>query len=197
MRTLVLIVIVGSLLLSGCPGKINEGITSEGIAYRGSGSPKLVLYEYSDFECPFCGKAQTTVDEVLRTYPEDVQLQFKHMPLVSIHPRSYDAALAAVCAEKQGKFWEMHDRLYENQRALEVSDLEKYAEEIGLDKQEFDQCFESSAARDRVESDLAEAASKGMGASPTFAVGQSLVIGAQPLSKFRQAIDSELARLSS
>lgn len=180
------------LALYGCSGaQINEGMTPDGRAYRGAAAPKLIIYEYSDFQCPFCGKVQPTLEEVLRAYPNDVQLQFRNNPLET-HPQAYGAALAGVCAEEQGKFWPMHDRMFASQGALYESDLKEYASELGLDSQKFSQCLGSAAAGAKVESDLAEGASIVRG-TPTFRIGQSAVIGSQPFSKFKAVIDSELA----
>lgn len=182
------------LALYGCAAQpMPEGMTQDGRAYRGAANARLVIYEYSDFECPYCGKVQPTVDEVLRAYPEDVQLQFRNNPL-DIHPQSYGAALAGVCAEEQGKFWPMHDKMFASQSALYPSDLKKYASELGLDQQKFEQCLGSAEADAKVKSDLAEGASTVRG-TPTFKIGQSAVMGAQPFSKFKTVIDSELARV--
>ncbi len=187
------IVLTLLLALYGCGSgaRISEGMTKDGRAYRGAADAKLVIYEYSDFECPFCGKVQPTVEEVLHAYPNDVQLQFRNNPL-DIHPQAYGAALAGVCAEEQGRFWPMHDKMFASQSALYESDLKKYASELGLDPQNFSQCLGSAEADARVKSDLAEGASIVRG-TPTFKIGQSAVVGSQPFSKFKSVIDSELA----
>lgn len=183
-----------SAFFAGCASQpINEGALPDGRAYRGAASPKVIIYEYSDFECPYCGKAQPTVEQVLRAYPNDVQLQFRHFPL-SIHPYAVPAGIAAACAEKQGKFWEMHDLLYANQKALADADLEKYAQQVGLDMGKYRACVKSPEAKALVDSDMAGGISKGVEATPMFFVGGSKVLGAQPFDKFKAVIDSELAK---
>jgi protein-disulfide isomerase len=186
--------LMAALLLFGCAGQpINEGVDAQGRAYRGAANSKLVIYEYSDFECPFCGRVQPTVEGMLRAYPNDVRLYFRHFPL-DAHPRAMPSALAGVCAEEQGKFWPMHDKLFSNQNALSDSDLKKYAADAGLDSAKFGSCLSSQAALERVKSDMAEAAAAGVEATPSFKIGESMVRGAQPFSKFKEVIDSELAR---
>lgn len=194
MRNGIFALLALALLFFGCASSpINEGMTASGRAYRGADSPKIIVYEYSDFECPYCSKALPSVEEVLRAYPNDVQLQFRHYPL-PIHPQAYGAALAAVCAEEQGKFWPMHDKMFASQNALYDSDLKKYAADAGLDAQKFEQCLGSASAAAKVNADVSEAVLAGVQATPTFKIGESLVKGAQPFSKFKQVIDSELAR---
>lgn len=196
MKIAILAILAAFALLFGCAGSpINEGYTAEGRAYRGAASPKLVIYEYSDFECPFCGKVQPAVEETLRAYPDTVQLQYRHYPLLDVHPNSLGAAVAAVCAEKQEKFWKMHDLMFSNQQALQAADLRKYASEAGMDLGEYDSCVSSDGAAQKVREDMLVANSAGVQATPTFVVGSSQVRGAQPFSKFKTAIDSELARL--
>ncbi|MEM4633841.1 MAG: thioredoxin domain-containing protein [Candidatus Anstonellaceae archaeon] len=185
-----------ALLLFGCASLQAEQGMEDGRAYRGSKNAPLTIYEYSDFECPFCSKVQPTIKEVLNSYPGKVKLVFRHYPL-EFHQRAMPAAIAATCAEEQGKFWEMHDILFANQHALSDSDLEKYAAQIGLEMQEFRACLSSDRAKQKVLEDMREAASSGVQATPTFKVGETLVMGAQPFGKFKQAIDSELAKLRS
>lgn len=181
------------LLLFGCAAsQINEGVGSDGRAYRGADSPRLVIYEYSDFECPYCQKAQPAIESIMRSYQDRVQLRFRHYPLPS-HPRAMPLALAGVCAEDQGKFWAMHDRIYANPDALGDSDLEKYVKEIGLDADGYAGCIKSGDAAAVVESDMAAAKAAGVRATPSFLIGQSLVEGADQ-SRMVQAIELELAR---
>jgi len=187
---------VALVLLFGCASSpINEGVTKDGRAYRGADSPKVVIMEYSDFQCPFCSAVLPTVDQVLHAYPDAVQLQYRNSPLPS-HPRAFPSAVAAVCAEEQGKFWQMHDRLFSNQGALEDADLQGYAKDIGLDTGKFSSCYSSSETAAKVKKDMAEGAAAGVAGTPTFIIGQSVVRGAQDFSAFKQAIDLEIARAS-
>ncbi|MCX8194524.1 MAG: DsbA family protein [Candidatus Micrarchaeota archaeon] len=187
------------LLLFGCTGFLQneplpEGMTADGKAYRGAAAPKLVIYEYSDFQCPFCARVQGTVEEVLRAYPGEVQLQFRHYPLENLHPEAFGAAVAAVCAERQGAFWKMHDKMYSNQQALYKENLTSYAHEIGLDMKKFEECLGSEEAALEVKKEMEEGAKKGVRATPTFLIGESKLEGALPFSTFKSMIDSELAK---
>jgi protein-disulfide isomerase len=195
MRNAILaIALAAVLVLAGCAGSpIKEGMDAQGRSWRGAESPKLVIYEYSDFECPFCGQAQPTMEQVLRAYPGDVRLEFRHNPL-AMHPRAMPSAIAGVCAEGQGKFWQMHDLMFANQQALEDADLGKYAADTGLDMDKFNACIASPEAAAKVRADMAEAVDAGVTATPSFGIGGTLVRGAQPFSIFKSAIDSELAR---
>ncbi|MCX8197744.1 MAG: DsbA family protein [Candidatus Micrarchaeota archaeon] len=194
MRNFALLALMAALLFGCAAAPISAGMEN-GRAYRGSPSAKIVIYEYSDFECPFCAKAQPVVEEVLRAYPNEVKLVFRHYPLVGIHPRAMPAAIAAACAEEQGKFWEMHDRLFSSQHALSDSDLQKHASEIGVDMEEFRSCVASGRGREKVLKDMEEAEKEGIAATPTFKIGETKIMGAQPFGKFKQAIESEIARL--
>lgn len=187
------LVIAVALLFAGCASQLKEGMTADGRAYRGAENAKLTIYEYSDFQCPFCQAAGQTVVDVLRSYPDTVRLEYRFFPLES-HPRGYASALAGACAEAQGKFWQMHDLMFANQEALEDADLQKYAQQSGMDVAAFKSCVASSAASQKVDADRAAGQALGIQGTPTFFIGQSSVVGSQPISKFRQVIDSELAR---
>ena len=180
------------LLLAGCASTpLNEGRTRDGRAYRGSASPKVTIYEYSDFECPYCGQAVPVVDQLMHARASDVQLQFYNFPLTDIHPRAMASAIAGVCADYQGKFWKMHDMMFANQQNLEDADLLKYAQELGLNTTEFTACTESKQASDMVHADIFEGNSLGVQATPTFMVGSTLVVGTTYL---QQAVETELAK---
>ena len=181
-------------LLFGCASSLNEGVTPEGRAYRGAENAKLTIYEYSDFQCPFCDRARQNVEEVLRQYPDSVRLEYRYFPLGS-HPRGFASALAGACAEEQGKFWKMHDLMFDNQEALEDADLEKYASQSGMDVGAFKKCLVSQQAAKIVSADKAQGESLVVQGTPTFVIGESVVVGAQPVSKFKSAIDAELARI--
>ena len=181
-------------LLFGCASSLNEGVTPEGRAYRGAENAKLTIYEYSDFQCPFCDRARQNVEEVLRQYPDSVRLEYRYFPLGS-HPRGFASALAGACAEEQGKFWKMHDLMFDNQEALEDADLEKYASQSGMDVGAFKKCLVSQQAAKIVSADKAQGESLVVQGTPTFFIGESVVVGAQPVSKFKSAIDAELARI--
>ena len=183
------------ILVFGCASSpLHEGVAADGRPYRGAATPKLTIYEYSDFECPYCQGAEQTVGQVLQSYQDTVRLEYRYYPLTDIHPRAYASAIAGECAEQQGKFWAMHDLMFANQNNLEDADLVKYATQAGLDIAAFNKCVSSPAAAKAVDADQAAGQNLGIRGTPTFFIGQSELVGNQPISKFKEVIDSELAR---
>jgi protein-disulfide isomerase len=159
---------------------------------RGPDSARVTLVEFGDFQCPYCGTVEPTVKRVLATYPNDVALVFVNLPL-SIHANSMRAALAFLAAARQGKAWEMHDQMLANQQALADADLDRYAQGIGLDLAQFDADRSSAEIADEVAQDKALAFSLGVNTTPAFATDHYWIVGAQPFSAFKDAIDQELA----
>ena len=112
-------------------------VDPEGDHIRGPEDAPVTLVEYGDFECPYCGRAEPVLRELLADFGDELRFVFRHLPLSDVHPRAQLAAEAAEAAAAQGKFWEMHDKLFEHQDALAPSDLVRYAEELGLDADRF------------------------------------------------------------
>ncbi len=160
---------------------------------RGPENAPIVLIEFSDYQCPFCKRVEPTVVEILKKYPTQVRLVYRHMPLDGLHPRARAAAIAAVCAEQQGKFWEYHDALFTNQQALADADLEKYGASVGLDAEKFKACRNDPASEARVNTDATAARAAGLTGTPAFFVNGILISGARPIEDFTRWIDQELA----
>jgi protein-disulfide isomerase len=173
---------------------------------RGSASAPVIVLEFSDYECQFCGRF------VRDTYPAldrefiatgKVRHVFKAFPLESIHKNAFKAHEAALCASEQGKYWEMHERLFANQKALGPSDLVTHAQTTGLNMTAFNACLSSGKMSGRVRLDIEAGAKMGIQGTPLFLIGKpgpngDLVVlkgisGAQPFSVFKQAIDDVLA----
>jgi protein-disulfide isomerase len=151
--------------------KSNEGVV-EMQQVKGSNDAAVTLVEYSDFQCPACASFQPVLKEILATYGEQLRFEYKHYPL-PIHPYAQQAAIAAEAAGQQGKFFEYHDALFENQNewsksATPVAFFTKYAQDLGLDVEKFKQQQKSSLLRDAVRADLNEARELGLTATPTF-----------------------------
>lgn len=163
----------------------------DGTPVRGARRPLVTIVEFSDFQCPFCSRVNPTLDKVLEEYGDDVQLRFRNQPL-GFHKRARPAARASLAAHAQGKFWKMHDKLFENQRALEDADLERYAKEIGLDLIKFKRDMVSSRIDKQIERDQADAARWGARGTPTLFLNGVPIRGAQPLARFKSVIDREL-----
>ncbi len=168
-------------------------VTASGPSIGPEDAP-VTIVEFSDYQCPFCGRAEPIVKEVLKRYPEKIRLVFRHFPLESIHPRARAAAEASVCAEAQGKFWEYHEQLFANQRALDQEDLANYADALGLDRERFEGCTQASETRTQVQGDLDEGASAGVQGTPAFFINGIPLSGARPVGDFVKLIDQELAR---
>ncbi|MCP3140259.1 DsbA family protein [Pyxidicoccus xibeiensis] len=146
---------------------------------------------WSDFQCPFCARGASLVDELREKYGDKVRIVFRHQPLPT-HDNARLAAIATMAAHEQGKFWEMHDVLFDNQRSLERESLEKYARQLGLDLARFRKALESSALANYVDTEVVEAQRRGIAGTPTFFINGKAVMGARPLADFAQVIDAEL-----
>jgi protein-disulfide isomerase len=160
---------------------------------RGPANAPVTLIEFSDYQCPFCKRAEPVVKQLMQKYPNDLRLVYRNMPLDALHPRARAAAIAAVCADQQGKFWEYHDKLFDNQGALADSDLDKYAADLGIEAGAFKTCRSDPATEARVNSDAAAARAAGLNGTPAFFVNGILVSGARPIEDFTRWIDQELA----
>lgn len=159
----------------------------------GPSDAKVIIVEYSDFECPFCQRAEATVKQVLDEYEGRIRLIYRNYPL-SFHNNAQAAAEAGELAHEQGKFWEMHAKMFENRLSLKKSDLKQYAEDVGLDMEEFNAGLESGRYKAEVERDIADGNALGVEGVPAFFINGRPLIGAQPIEEFRKIIDEELAK---
>jgi protein-disulfide isomerase len=159
---------------------------------RGPEGAKVTIVEFSDFQCPYCVRAEATVKEVLATYGDKIRLVYRDFPLPN-HPLAPKAAEASHCAEDQSKYWEMHERLFSTGR-LEVPELKQHAKDLGLDTARFDQCLDSGSKAAIVETNKAAGAKAGVNGTPAFFINGRLISGAQPFSEFKKLIDKELSR---
>jgi protein-disulfide isomerase len=162
-------------------------------ASKGAANAPITIVEFADFQCPFCGRATETIDQVFKEYLGQVRFYVRHSPL-PFHPDARLAAEAVLAAEEQGKLWQMHDKLMASQRDLAREDLESYGREIGLEMAEFKQALENQAHKARIDQDVALAEKVGARGTPTFFINGRKLSGAQPLEAFKTVIDEELAR---
>jgi protein-disulfide isomerase len=158
---------------------------------KGPAGAKVTVVAFSDFQCPFCSKAVPVMKKIEDEYKGKVKIAFKQLPL-PFHDKAHLAAEAALAANEQGKFWQMHDKLFENQQALDRPNLEKYAEELGLNMTKFKAALDSGKFKDKVDSDAKEGAAVGATGTPTFFINGTKVVGAQPFDAFKTVIDTEL-----
>jgi len=156
---------------------------------------KIDIVAFSDFQCPFCKRVDPTLNRIKEEYGDDVRIVFKHMPL-SIHPQAKGAHAAAEAAHLQGKFWEMHDEIFKNQRQMSAGAFLAYAKLIDLDIARFQKDVKSSAVLKKVEADTAEAGKLGVTGTPAFFVNGRFLSGAQPFESFKRLIDEELKKAS-
>ncbi len=154
----------------------------------GNENSKVTIVEFSDFECPFCGRVNPTIQSLIQEYGDNLRVAYKHFPL-SFHPNAEPAANASECAAEQGKFKEYHDVLFVNQTALSTSDLKKYAVDIGLNAEQFNGCLDSSKYASKVSAQFSEGSQVGVSGTPTFFINGTRLVGAQPLSNFKAVID--------
>lgn len=142
-------------------------ISIAGDPSKGPDNARVTIVEFSDFQCPFCSKAVAEANAIVRQFPKDVKLVFKQFPL-DFHAQAEFAAEAALAAQAQGKFWEMHDKMYAGFPDLRVSTILRYAREIGLDMNRFTSELDSHKYRARVQSEEKEGENDGVGGTPTF-----------------------------
>jgi protein-disulfide isomerase len=168
-------------------------IRTEGSPSKGPENAPVTIAEFSEFQCPFCLKADPTVKRIVDVYKDQVRVVWKHYPL-SIHRNAMDAALAAEAARNQNKFWEYHDKLFANQKSLEVESLQRYAKELGLDMDRFEKDRLNPETRKKVEADVAEAEALRVSATPSFFINGRFLRGAQPFESLSKLIDEELTK---
>jgi protein-disulfide isomerase len=168
-------------------------VDTAGSPAQGPADAKVTMVEFVDFECPFCGRyAHDTLPRIRREYGDRIRYVSRQFPL-EIHPDAPAAARAAVCAQEQGRYWELHDLLFAHQDALGRRDLARYAREAGIDAAPFASCMRSQAAEAVVQHDLADGRRYGVTGTPAFFVDGRLISGAQPYAQFRAALDAALS----
>ncbi|HEX8227433.1 MAG TPA: thioredoxin domain-containing protein [Candidatus Saccharimonadales bacterium] len=180
---------------------------------RGQGTTGVTLVEYGDFQCPACGQYYAPLEDVVKKYGDQIKFQFRHFPIVSAHPNAIAGGRAAEAADMQGKFWEMHSKLFQENYTQQVARSQGkdyptwtedpnvqdvfvgYAKELGLDTAKFSTDFKSSTANNRVQADLAEGNKLGVNSTPTFFVNGKKISTPQPtLEAFSKIIDAEIAK---
>jgi len=164
----------------------------------GDKNAPLTIIEFSDYQCPFCGRFWSTTLPLLKKNFIDtgkVKFVYRDFPLSSIHPFAQKAAEASECADEQGKFWEMHDKIFENQEAITIENLKSYASGLGLDTTKFNNCLDSGKYTKEIEKDFSDGNSYGVSGTPTFFIGNDkdgykALGGAQPYQVFEQVLNS-------
>ena len=167
-------------------------VATDGDPAEGPADAPVTIVQFAEFQCPYCGKANETMDEVMKAYDGKVRVVFRDFPL-GFHPNAIPAAIAANGAEKQGKYWEMHRIFMKNQQALTEADFEKAAQELGLNNTDWEACRKDPAVEAEIRKDMADGSSLGVEGTPAFFVNGVFLNGAQPFERFQRLIDRELA----
>lgn len=166
---------------------------------QGSDSSGVVVVEYGDFQCPACKQYHPIYKQLIETYKDRVKFQFRNFPLVQIHKNAFLGSRAAEAADKQGKFWEMHDVLYENQGSWESASnptniFVSFAQQLGLDTAKFQQDMLTIETNDKINADIAAGQKLGANSTPTFVIdGKKLDQNPRSLDEFNKLIDAAIA----
>ena len=167
-------------------------IEVDGAPSWGPEDAKITIVEFSDFQCPFCRRVLPTLQRLREEYPDDLRVVFKHLPL-RIHPQAQGAHAAAQAAHRQGKFWEMHDKIFENPELTNERYIQ-HATELGLDVAQFEKDLASADVKQTVDSDSQEAAKLGVTGTPGFFINGRFLSGAQPYPSFQAIVEDELKK---
>jgi protein-disulfide isomerase len=162
-------------------------------AIKGPENAPITIVEFSDYQCPYCSRAETTVLEVLKKYGDKVRFVYRDYPL-SFHPNAENAAIGAGCAKDQGKFWEMHGAMFANQNKLAKDDLVATAAGLGMDKDKFKACLDAGKYKDEVQKDFQDGQKYGVTGTPTFFINGIMMVGARDVNSFAEIISQEMER---
>ena len=157
---------------------------------KGPADAPVVMVEFSDFQCPFCARANPLVEQVLQAYPKEVKFVYKEFPL-PMHQNALPASKAALAAQRQGKYWEMHDKLFASQGALQPENLKQYAQEIGLDMAKFEQDMASPEVQQQINEDMQLARQASVSGTPTLFLAGKRVQN-RSLDGIKQMVDEAL-----
>jgi protein-disulfide isomerase len=185
-------------LRTGSPVKVmlavpRVNVASAGHPWTGGKDASVTIVEFSDFQCPYCRAAEPILKQVRDKYGDRIKLVYMDYPL-PMHPHALDAATAARCAGAQDKFWQFHDAMFADQTKLDPASLKSTATKAGLDRKQFDACFDSKQMVHAVQADQAEGSGLSVNGTPTFFINGREVVGAESVQSFSDIIDDELAR---
>jgi protein-disulfide isomerase len=164
-------------------------VATAGRPEKGPAGAPVTMIAFSDYECPFCRRAEDTVEQVLKTYDGKIRYVFRDYPL-PFHKNAKPAAIAAGCAREQGKFWEYNQKLFKTE--LSADNLKKIAADVGMDGAKFDACVAKNDSKS-IDQDIADGSSVGVNGTPAFFINGRMISGAQPFEAFKEIIDDEIA----
>lgn len=169
-------------------------VSVDGAPFRGAEAAPVTIVKFEDFHCPYCRRVQATLSELLTRYDGKLKIVHRDFPLDTVHPQARAAHEAARCAGEQGKFWAYHDILFANGPKSGAEELKAFAKETELDLAKFEECMESGRTRAAIEADVEEGQRLGLTGTPAFMINGRLISGMQPIERFVEIIDQELAR---
>ncbi|MDE1922782.1 MAG: DsbA family protein [Gammaproteobacteria bacterium] len=175
---------------------LREQVAATGPA-RGPVDAPVTIVEFSDFQCPYCGRFEPELAKLMKAHPGKIRLVYRNLPIPSLHPDALIAAEAGQCARAQGKFWEMHDLMFAEQNALSKVELEEKAKRLGLDTKHFDACLDANGGLDAIQADEAAGDQLGLSATPSTFVNGRFVNGAVSYAELDAIVEDELRRASS
>ena len=169
-------------------------IPTEGYPSLGPDDAKIVIVEFSDFQCPYCRRFhEDTYQALLNAYPGQIRFVYRNLPLPpTMHPDAMSAAVASLCANDQNAYWDYHEKLFSSETLGEETYIQ-YATDLGLNVEEFTTCLSSGEHDEFIQRDMDFSSNLGVQSTPTFFVNGLAIVGAQPLASFQQMIDKELA----
>lgn len=201
----IILALVGVFALTGHKSPSSSGSSKQATNHtEGEGKSNVTLVEYGDYQCPYCQVYYSTVKSIQSEYNTQITFQFRNFPLTSIHQNAFAAARAAEAADLQGKFWQMHDILYENNDPNEQSGwvvasdpttyFDQFAQQIGLNVTKFKQDYASNAVNDRINADMAAGNKLGITGTPSFYLDGKQVQVSNTTAAFEKVINAELAK---
>jgi len=170
---------------------IRVAVAADGFPAKGPADAPVTIVEFSDFECPYCARVNPALEQVMTKFGDQVRLVFRQFPL-NIHANAQKAAEASLCANDQGKFWEMHDAMFKEQRSLGVEQLKEKAARLDMDPAAFNECLDSSRHAEAVIADLQTGSELGVSGTPAFFVNGRFMSGAQPYDAIAKVVEEEL-----
>src|SRR4029078_3664107 len=163
----------------------------KGAPVKGAKDALVTIVQFSDFQCPFCSRVEPTINQVMKEYTVKVPVAWRDLPL-PFHPNAMPAAIAARAAGDQGKYWEMHDKIFADQQHMDRETYEKYAGELGLNMGKFKAALDAQKGKESIDADAAAGGKIGARGTPAFFINGKFLSGAQPFEAFKAKIDEEL-----
>lgn len=172
---------------------LRQPVQAAGFPAKGPSAAPITIVEFSDFQCPFCSRLNPTLEQAVNKYGDKIRIVFRQFPL-PMHANAAKAAEAALCANEQGKFWEMHDAMFKDQAGLAVDALKTKAASLGMDAKAFGECLDNGKESGAVQTDIKAGTEVGVSGTPAMFINGRMLSGAVPIERLSEVIDDELKR---